>query len=856
MSLVHSPYVPSLVLSGLALLVLAWVAWARRRDVRGGQALTVLAVLGAWWAGALALWVAAGSGTLGADALRLQAAAGVLVPWALLAFALRATRLVERQGVILWGLAVPAAAFAALAFGPIGGLSLWRSLSTRAAFDGSLWVGEATVYGPLAGAFDAILIGVAVAVLALAVVRAPAPRRAPHAWTLAGVVLPVVAAAVVGLGAAVAPHTLPAVLALLPPAAFLLAPAALAVAHGLFGDERTRAGEAADSLPAAATTAAGTRRRELVDHLEQPVLWLDGALRVRYANAAAGLVFRREAGVLGEPAEALFRDLPAMLAALMRRRRAVLEIELSRATGRLRYEAWLTPLREPSGRHAGMLLTLVDSGRLHRAEATAEVVEAQERRHEALLEALHEALRAIGRGESLGLLLDIVLTSAAGALEVPHAALYLHDPAADVLRRRTAVGGFEAREESPLRSQEGLAGQAWASTSVVSAEALPVDGADRDAAERDDAATWAGAAVAVPLRLAGRSLGVLQVARRRADRRPFGPEEVNALQRFAELAAIAVRDARARERAERAEDELAWLDQLDVAIAQQEPDTAVLDLALSAARAAAGFERAVVWLPSPDGRVLEASAWLGLELGPESTQRVLLDGSAPLLEDAFRGGHEIVLRGGGPLPQRLRPSGPVAVSPLMRAAWPVVLPLRGSAGVVGVLVADDQQQGADLDLRLRVLRRIAARAGQALDRARLRQEASCRAAEVERARAQVQAALTAREALLNALPVAYFETDLRGELTCASPELARLAGFDEDVLRGIYLGDLAASGGEGAVTELFGRVLRNGHVARRASWALLARRGAVVPVELSIGLLRGPTGEAAGYFGLLTPRPR
>ena len=348
MSLVHSPYVPSLVLSGLALLVLAWVAWARRRDVRGGQALTVLAVLGAWWAGALALWVAAGSGTLGAEALRLQAAAGVLVPWALLAFALRATRLVERQGAILWGLAVPAAAFAALAFGPIGGLSLWRSLSTRAAFDGSLWVGEATVYGPLAGAFDAILIGVAVALLAVAVVRAPAPRRAPHAWTLAGVVLPAVAAAVVGLGAAVAPNALPAVLALLPPAAFLLAPAALAVAHGLFGDERTRAGEATDERSAAgtaaATVAAGTRRRELVDHLEQPVLWLDGASRVRYANAAAGLLFRREAGLLGEPAEALFRDLPAMLAALLRRRRAVLEIELSRATGRLRYEAWLTPL--------------------------------------------------------------------------------------------------------------------------------------------------------------------------------------------------------------------------------------------------------------------------------------------------------------------------------------------------------------------------------------------------------------------------------------------------------------------------------------------------------------------------------
>jgi len=849
MSLVRSPYVPSLVLSGLALLVLAWAAWARRRDVRGGRALTLLAALGACWAWALALWVAAGSGAGGEPGLRLQAAAGVLVPWALLAFAVRATRLLERGDALLWGLALPSLAGAALAFGPVGGLALWRAVEVRTALGGSLWVGEPSLYGTLAAGYDAVLAAAAVAFLALAVVRAPAPRRAPHAWTLAGVALPVAAAAVVGLGAALAPSALPAVLALLPPAAFLLAPAALAVAHGLFGDVRARPDGGEGPVPVAA--AVGVPRGALVDHLEQPVLLFDGGARVRYANAAAARLFHSHGGLLGEPAEALFRDLPGVLAALSRRRSAVQEITLPRPGGSRRFEAWLTPLTEVSGRHGGTLLALVDSGRLHRAEAAAEAVEAQARRHEALLEALHEALRAIGRGETLGLVLDIVLTSAAGALEAPHGALYLHDPAADVLRRRTAVGGFEAREEPPLRRDEGLAGEAWATSSVVPVEALPADAAEANGGE-----AWAGAAVAVPLRLAGRTFGVLLVARPRADHRPFSPDEVDALQRFAELAAIAVRDARARERAEGAEQELAWLDRLDAAIARQAPDTAVLDLALTAARQVAGFERAVVWLPSADGRALEASAWLGLELGPESTQRVLLDGSAPLLEDAFRGGHEIVLQGGGPLPQRLRPTGPAAASPLMRPGWPTVLPLRGSGGVVGVLVADDHRQGADLEPRLQALRRIAARAGQALDRARLHDEALCRTAAVGRAEAQLQAALAAREALLGALPVAYFETDLRGELTRASPELARMAGFDEAVLRGVHLGDLAASGGEGALTELFGRVLRTGRVARRASWALLARRGGVLPVELSIGLLRGPTGEATGYFGLLSPRGR
>lgn len=849
MSLVRSPYVPSLVLSGLALLVLAWAAWGRRRDVRGGQALTLLAVLGACWTGALALWVAAGGGAAGQEGLRLQAAAGALVPWALLAFAVRATRPLPGDGALLWGLAVPSLAAAALAFGPVGGVALWRAVDARVALGGALWVGEPSLYGTLAGVYDAVLAAGAVVFLALAVVRAPPSRRTPHAWTLAGVALPVAAAAVVALGAAAAPGALPAVLALLPPAAFLLAPAALAVAHGLFGDVRMRPDEGGGAGPAVAPV--GLARADLVDHLEQPVLLLDGGARVRYANAAAARLFHAHGALLGATAEALFRDLPGVLAALARHRSSVQEVSLARAGGSRRFEVWLTPLAEATGRAGGTLLALVDSGRLHRAEAAAEAVESQARRQEASLEALHEALRAIGRGETLGLLLDIVLTSAAGALDAPHAALYLHDPAADVLRARAAVGGFEARGAPPLRRGEGLAGEAWATSSVVPAEALPVDGSEANGDE-----TWAGAAVAVPLRLAGRTFGVLQVARSRLDLHPFGPDEVDALQRFAELAGMAVRDARARERAERAEQELAWLDRLDAAIARQAPDTAVLDLALTAARQVAGFERAVMWLPSADGRALEAGAWLGLELGPESTQRVLLDGSAPLLEDAFRGGHEIVLQGGGPLPQRLRPTGPAAASPLMRPSWPVVVPLRGSAGVVGVLVADDHRQGADLEPRLQALRRLAARAGQALDRARLHGEAQCRTAAVERAGAQLQAALEAREALLDALPVAYFETDLRGELTRASPELARLAGFDEAVLRGVYLGDLAASGGEGALTELFGRVLRSGRVARRASWALLARRGGVLPVELSIGLLRGPTGEATGYFGLMAARGR
>ncbi len=846
MSLVRNPYAVVLLVSAFALLALAAAGRVRAGELRGGRALSLLALAGWGWALTLALWATSGGGADGKLALRLVHAAAALLTLALLAFALHSTRTVPRliPGLV-WLLAVPSLAVVALAFGPIGGLSLWRAVVAVPAAGTVVTIGVPTVYGTLANMLASALAAAAVAVLVLALERSPALGRTAFAWILGGVALPVAAEAAVELLGAFAPGALPPGLALVPAGALLAAPAAWAVAHGAFGAARYRLESAGGG-----TVGPGSRGSELVDHLEQPVLLVDGGWRVRYANAAASQLFRRGGGLVGVRAEEIFADVPAVLASLTQRRSALLDIELPPPKGPRPLEARLTPLTEGHGRHAGTLVTLLDVGRARRAEVAADVVEGQARRHESLLEALQEALRAVGRGEPLGLLLDIVLTRAAAALETPHGALYLADPVADVLRRRTAVGGFEAFDEPPLRREEGLAGRAWASTHGASVQGSLGDEDDRATGE-----PWAGAAVAVPMRLGGYTLGVLTVARPRGDLRPFEVDEVDALRRFAEFGALAVRDARTAERSSQSDSELTWLDRLDVAIAGAAPDTAVLDLALTAAREAARFDRAVVWLATEDGRALEARAWLGLPQGAESSRRVPLDGSAPLLEEAFRGGHEIVLQGGGPLPARLRPEGPAVTAPLMLPSWPVVVPIRGLNEVVGVLVADDRLEGADREPRLRALRRIVARTGQALDRARLHEIARCRTAAAERTRGQLQGALAAREALLDALPIAYFETDLRGRLTRGSAELARIVGIDEGSLQGVALAELTA-GGEGALTELFGRVLRGDRIARRASWSLVARRGAVVPVELSIGLLRDPSGEAAGYFGLAAPRGR
>jgi len=186
----------------------------------------------------------------------------------------------------------------------------------------------------------------------------------------------------------------------------------------------------------------------------------------------------------------------------------------------------------------------------------------------------------------------------------------------------------------------------------------------------------------------------------------------------------------------------------------------------------------------------------------------------------------------------------------------VVLPLRGSQEVLGVLLADDLREGVELGARLQALRRIAVRAGQALDRARTIEREARQGASVRRASDLLRAALGAREGLIDALDGGYFEADLRGNLTRVSAGFARLAGGEEGALKGVRLAELAAHGGEEALTDLFGRVLRSGRSVRRASWALVVPRGGVCQVELALGLLRDERGDPSGYFGLMTERGR
>ena len=163
------------------------------------------------------------------------------------------------------------------------------------------------------------------------------------------------------------------------------------------------------------------------------------------------------------------------------------------------------------------------------------------RRQSDYLEALHEVtLGLIGRLDLTDLLSGLV-TRAGHLLDTTHGYLYLVETSADALKRQIGVGVFEESIWHKLRPDEGVAGRVW-----QSGEPLVVN----------DYQSWPGrvenlsyeievrSVMAVPLKSGTEVIGVLGMAYDSRSDRQFGDEEIALLGRFAQLASIALDNAR------------------------------------------------------------------------------------------------------------------------------------------------------------------------------------------------------------------------------------------------------------------------------------------------------------------------
>ena len=169
------------------------------------------------------------------------------------------------------------------------------------------------------------------------------------------------------------------------------------------------------------------------------------------------------------------------------------------------------------------------------AERTAEL-----RVQNSQLEALHETTLGVMDRLDLDDLLRTLLARAADMLDTPHGYLYLVEPDGDALTNRVSVGLLESELGQRLARGTGLAGTVWTTGSP-----LVVDDYDAwDGRSPDFPQGRVSSIAGVPLRSGSGVVGVLGMARGRQDPRGFAPPEVEALERFARLASVALDNAR------------------------------------------------------------------------------------------------------------------------------------------------------------------------------------------------------------------------------------------------------------------------------------------------------------------------
>ncbi len=147
-------------------------------------------------------------------------------------------------------------------------------------------------------------------------------------------------------------------------------------------------------------------------------------------------------------------------------------------------------------------------------------------------------------------LLGTIVQRAADLVGTPHGFLYLVDADADQLVMRVGTGLYTDYVDYRIGRGGGVAGTVWAT-------GRPFVVADYDGLEGRDPIVpmgTIGAAVGIPLSSDGAVIGVLGLASGSIDV-TFGEQQVEVLQRFAELAALALDNARLHEHAKHEGDE-------------------------------------------------------------------------------------------------------------------------------------------------------------------------------------------------------------------------------------------------------------------------------------------------------------
>jgi PAS domain S-box-containing protein len=327
-------------------------------------------------------------------------------------------------------------------------------------------------------------------------------------------------------------------------------------------------------------------------------------------------------------------------------------------------------------------------------------------------------------------LLSLITRRAATLLGVVSGAVYLWDDQAQILSPEAVYSLGEWTRAKPLRLGEELVGAV-----AQRRQGIMVSNYDTSPYASSLVVERGGftAAIAEPLLYHDRLVGVLTV-NNEGTWHYFTDEDRDLLALFAAQAVIAIENARLFSALADSKRRLEELYSLGLAMQERRSLQANLDLILKGAQTVLGFDRMNVLLADPEGNRLTAVASLGTD---ESLKEIAVpvgpEGGG--IARAFLERRDIVWDGSGPVPEEWRLAHPYSEIRAFRSRCFVIVPLVARGAAIGVLGADNKfSQKVIPPETIQLLKTFAAQAAVAIENARLDEELSGYAQELDRRR--------------------------------------------------------------------------------------------------------------------------
>jgi signal transduction histidine kinase/CheY-like chemotaxis protein/PAS domain-containing protein len=246
--------------------------------------------------------------------------------------------------------------------------------------------------------------------------------------------------------------------------------------------------------------------------------------QVHYMNPAAARLFPEcRESAFESP---LLADLPAMVAVLEREQGSHLrDVRVG--------DVWYQQVLHCVPDSERIRSFAVDITEQKRAEETLQ-------RQNEYLAALHATTLGLISRLELEELLQAIVARAGQLLETPHGFMYLLEPGEEAIEQKVGVGTFAQAIGYRLKRGEGVSGRVW-----QTGEPLVVP--DYESWEHrapDFGTNRVSAVIAVPLKSEHKVIGTIGMAYDVGSDRAFGEEEVEILIRFAQLASLALDNAR------------------------------------------------------------------------------------------------------------------------------------------------------------------------------------------------------------------------------------------------------------------------------------------------------------------------